>query len=109
MITDRVQGEAEAWHRKYNGEGGLRMNEQSIEILLQCILDILIELEYADDNQIDADFCVRTMEIAASVLHKISHSDIGKITDIINKIKENEKDGVRCAFIEDFMNNFLAE
>jgi len=85
------------------------MSEQLIKILMQCILDLLIELEYADDNQIDPDFCIKTMEIATSELQKIPSPDIKKIRDIIDKIKENETSDDRRIFIEDFTDNFGLE
>jgi len=85
------------------------MNEQLVKVLLQCILDMLIELEYASDNQIDPDFCVRVMEIAASDLHKISYPEIKKIRAITNKIKENEINDGRRIFIENFISNFELE
>jgi len=85
------------------------MNEQLTKTLLQCILDLLIELEYADNNQIDPDFCVRTMEIAASNLQQLSHSEIKKIKNTINKIKGNERNADRRRFIEDFIDHFGLE
>jgi len=82
------------------------MNEQLTKILLQCILDLLIELEYADDNQINPDFCIRIMEVAASNLQQFSYSDTKEIRDLIKKIKENEINADRRRFIEDFIYNF---
>jgi len=85
------------------------MNDQLIKVLLQCIIDLLIELECADDNQIDPDFCVKTMEIVASELQKISSSDMKSIRYAINQIKENEMNDIRRAFVENFIGNFGLE
>jgi len=85
------------------------MNEQLIETLLRCIIDLLIEIEYAGDKQIDPDFCVKTMEITAFELQKLSHSDVEKIQNIISKIKKGVNDEQRMFFIDNFIGNFGLE
>jgi len=85
------------------------MNEQLIKVLLQCIIDLFIELECASDNQIDPDFCIKTMEIVASGLQKISSTDMKSIKYAINQIKENETNNIRRAFVENFIDNFGLE
>jgi hypothetical protein len=74
--------------------------------LSTSLINLLFQLESADDQQISGDFAVALMEMIGSELQKLEEADLTKFISGVQEMTNAEKPGARRDYLEVFADNF---
>jgi len=82
------------------------MTDPLVKSLSVCLTNLLIELEYANENQVNNDFAVSLMEATSAELQLINKKNLLDLISVIFEISASETDEKRKIFLENLPDNF---
>lgn len=78
------------------------MDNDSIKILIHCVVNILYTLEVASDDDINPDFAIKISEDSCYQISHVNKKDLNALLAVISKMGEDESDPQKKLFLDDF-------
>lgn len=82
------------------------MTAKLIKTLAACLTDLLFQLEYADDDQMNSDFAVNLMEATSAELQNLGQTEIEAFMQAVEELAAAETIEDRKAYLAAFGENF---